>query len=154
MDVKAAYDIASLVKSGVGAVKAGMINETRVTLAELKKAAGGSEYLAAENAKVGTSLSKEIDRAHIPVGDEGYAGVSGLDNGGILHPLAPNRRLFNDPEEMDFFLSAGKKDWSFYRQLESSKGTIEVKSKIYSVDEDRASLLIDDVHVFPLNSEK
>jgi hypothetical protein len=62
------------------------------------------------------------------------------------------RNLLNEPEELDFILSAGKKDWSFYRQVESSKGPIEIKSKSYIVDDQTASLLIDDVHVFPTNA--
>ncbi|MET3135484.1 hypothetical protein AAKU55_005794, partial [Oxalobacteraceae bacterium GrIS 1.11] len=61
------------------------------------------------------------------------------------------RNLMNDPEELDFVLSGGRKDWSFYREVVSSKGPIEIKSKSYRVDEDKASLLIDEVHVFPTN---
>ncbi|WP_256082202.1 hypothetical protein, partial [Massilia sp. YIM B04103] len=80
------------------------------------------------------------------------AGIVALRNTGANTSTSPRtRNLINDPEELDFVLSGGKKDWSFYREVESSKGPIEIKSKSYRVDEDAASLLINEVHVFPKN---
>lgn len=75
---------------------------------------------------------------------------------GLSNAPSPSstRNMLNDPEELDFILGGGKKNWSFYREVESSKGPIEIKSKSYRVDEDAASLLIDEVHVFPTNEPK